>query len=224
MEAHTNRKKVNNLIIIDQSGSMSIIRRSTLEGINETIKTCQALEEQYPEVEQYITMVTFNSGEYKVLCENAKAFDVAPLTIEQYIPGGGTPLYDAIGRAVSMTDAHVEKGDNVLVTVLTDGEENCSREFNLKMVKNLIEKRTADGWTFSLIGTDNLDVETMAQELSIENRFEFKQCDEDTDCMWATERKSRMIYTCAVAKSKELERGAYFKVTSKNSTQERNNK
>ena len=36
-------KKVYNLIIVDKSGSMSIIHREALAGLNETITTCQQM-------------------------------------------------------------------------------------------------------------------------------------------------------------------------------------
>ena len=45
---------------------------------------------------------------------------------------------------------------------ITDGEGNCSEEYNLRIVKTLIEKLKKQNWTFTLIGTDNLDVEVMA--------------------------------------------------------------
>ncbi len=78
-----------------------------------------------------------------------------------YRPGGGTPLYDAIGKGMSKVNAQIEDGDHVLVTIITDGEENSSEEWTLKMVRSMIEKLKKQNWTFTLIGTDNLDVETI---------------------------------------------------------------
>lgn len=40
-------KRVINLIIADESGSMSVIRDTTLAGLNETITTCQKMQEKF---------------------------------------------------------------------------------------------------------------------------------------------------------------------------------
>ena len=51
-------KKVFNLIIVDESGSMSIIRKQAFMGMNETLSTVRAMQEKYPEREQRVTLVT----------------------------------------------------------------------------------------------------------------------------------------------------------------------
>ena len=70
--------------------------------------------------------------------------------------------------------AQTDDGDHVLVTIITDGEENSSEEWTLKMVRTMIEKLKKQGWTFTLIGTDNLDVETMAHSFAIDEHLEFR--------------------------------------------------
>lgn len=194
MEAQNKEMKVYNLVVVDESGSMSCIRKATLDGINETIATCQQIEKTYPQQHQLVTLVTFDSGHYKVHLDNVSAKEARMLTMEDYRPGGGTPLYDSIGRSVSMLDARVKAGDKVLVTILTDGMENCSTEFDLQMVNNLIEKRKAEGWVFALIGTDNLDVEGMGKDFGIGNTLKFEENEKGTGAMWQMERSSRMNY------------------------------
>ena len=103
------------------------------------------------------------------------------------------------------------KNDSVLVTIITDGEENCSQEYNLKLVKNLIEKQKQQGWTFTLIGTDNLDVEGMAGSLSIDNHLAFTEDAPSTAKMFAKERKARARFYASVACGKTMEAGEYFK-------------
>jgi hypothetical protein len=139
-----------------------------------------------------------------------------------YNPGGATPLYDAIGLGISKINALAGKDDEVLVTVITDGEENCSEEYNLTMIKNLIEKLKEQNWTFALIGTDNLDVETMAHGMSIENHLAFKEDAAGTKAMFEQERQSRMMYCDEVSYDllydsdevemrKKARRGNFFK-------------
>lgn len=204
-------KKVYNLIIVDESGSMSIIRNEALAGLNETIETCQKMQEMHPEMEQRITLISFDSGHFKVHMDNEPAMKARKLTVEDYRPNAATPLYDAIGKGIAKLNAQTEAGENVLVTIITDGEENCSQEYNLKMVKTLIEKQKAMGWTFTLIGTDNLDVEGMAGALSIDNHLEFTEDAVSTKAMFAKERKARTRFMACVAKGEMMEEGSYFK-------------
>ena len=204
-------KTVYNLIIVDESGSMSVIRKEALAGINETIETCQKMQEAHPEMEQRITLITFDSGHFKVHLNNEQAMKARKLTMEDYRPSAATPLYDAIGKGVAMLNANTSLNDNVLVTIITDGEENCSEEYNLKMVKNLIEKQKSQGWTFTLIGTDNLDVEGMAGNLSIDNHLAFAEDAESTKRMFARERKARTRFMACMAVGEKMLEGEYFK-------------
>lgn len=66
-------KKVYNLVIVDESGSMSVIQRETLAGINETISTCQEMQKVHPEMEQYITLISFDSRHFKTHYDNVRA-------------------------------------------------------------------------------------------------------------------------------------------------------
>ena len=207
----TTTKKIYNLIIVDESGSMSIIRNEALAGLNETIETCQKMQEMHPEMEQRITLISFDSGHFKVHLDNEPAMKARKLTANDYRPNAATPLYDAIGKGIAKLNAQTEAGDTVLVTIITDGEENCSEEYNLKLVKNLIEKQKSQGWTFTLIGTDNLDVEGMAGAMSIDNHMAFTEDAESTTKMFAKERKARMRFMACAAIGKAMEEGDYFK-------------
>ena len=154
-------KRVHNLIIVDESGSMEVIRKQAFVGMNETLQTVRQMQKKYPDQVQLVTLLTFDSGHTTWHYDNASALKTKDLSWKAYNPGGGTPLYDAIGKGISKVNAQIEDGDHVLVTIITDGEENSSEEWTLKMVRTMIEKLKKQGWTFTLIGTDNLDVETL---------------------------------------------------------------
>ena len=204
-------KRVNNLLIVDESGSMDVIYREALAGINETITTCQQLQRLHPELEQRLTLVTFDSSHYKVHYDNVLAIEATGLTTKQYAPNAATPLYDAIGKAVSRMNAQTESGDAVLVTIITDGWENASKEYNLRMVNKLIGKLKEQGWTFTLIGTDNLDVEKMAQSMDIDNHLAFCEDAKSTKRMFAMERNCRMNFIDCCCEGIEMPAGSYFK-------------
>ena len=62
----------------------------------------------------------------------------------------------------------------VLVTGLTDGEENTSKEFTRPVIRQLIEQLKEQSWMFTYIGT-NHGVDRVANGLSIDNKLTFSQ-------------------------------------------------
>jgi len=206
----TQHKRVFNLIIVDESGSMSVIHKQAFAGMNETLQTVRQMQKKYPDTEQRVTLVTFDSEHTKWHYDNALAKDTANLPWEAYRPCAATPLYDAMGKAISKVNAQVSSDDNVLVTVITDGEENSSQEWTLKMIRTMIEKLKQQNWTFTLIGTDNLDVETMAQSFAIDERMSFCQDEAGTKAMFARERRSRERYNCCLDSEMEMPKGSFF--------------
>ena len=203
-------KKVFNMIIVDESGSMSIIEKQALAGLNETIDTVKKMQKLHPDMEQRISLLTFDSSHKTFKYDNVKAETARLLSARDYNPGGCTPLYDAIGIAISKLNAQTTEKDSVLVTIITDGEENSSEEYNLKMVKTLISKMKKQGWTFTLIGTDNLDVEGMAGQMNIDNPLAFKEDAEGTRMMFMRERQARVRFNTCLAEGRSMEKGSYF--------------
>lgn len=203
-------KKVFNLLIIDESGSMSIIEKQALAGLNETIETIQKMQELHQNMEQRITLITFNGMHTRLLYNNITPTEAHTLTPHNYRPCGATPLYDAIGLGISKINAQSSDDDNVLVTIITDGMENCSEEYNLKMVKNLIEKFKKQGWTFTFIGTDNLDVEGISNAMGIDNHLEFTEDAEGTGAMFERDRASRIRYNKCASIGEPMSTADYF--------------
>ena len=204
-------KRVFNMIIVDESGSMCVIERQALAGINETIETVKKMQQLHPDMEQRISLLTFDSGHKTFKYDNVKADNVNTLSARDYNPRGGTPLYDAIGISIAKLNAQTSEKDNVLVTIITDGEENSSEEYNLHMVKTLISKMKKQGWTFTLIGTDNLDVEGMAGSMNIDNHLAFTQDEEGTRMMFARENRARMRFNESISVGCAMPAGDYFK-------------
>ena len=205
------RKRVFSLIIVDESGSMQIIRKQAFAGMNETLETVRQMQKQFPDTEQHVSLITFDTSHTKYHFDDERASRVHPLKWNDYQPGGGTPLYDAMGQAISKLNALTDKDDKVLVTVITDGEENSSEEWTLKMIRTLIEKLKKLGWTFTLIGTDNLDVETMASAMAIEEHMEFHQDAVGTREMFRRERVARARYNACVAEDADMPTGSFFR-------------
>ncbi|MGI8849788.1 MAG: VWA domain-containing protein [Pyrinomonadaceae bacterium] len=123
-------RMVHNLIILDESGSMEVIKNATITGFNEVVQTIKGVEKQFPEEEQFVSLVTFNGLEIKTNLFNKRVKNLKEIDEEIFQPDSLTPLYDAIGFSVNKLRKEIEsqKDCHVLVTILTDGEENDSRE------------------------------------------------------------------------------------------------
>ena len=203
-------KRVFNLLVVDESGSMSIIERQALAGINETLTTIQKMQHAHKNLEQRVTLITFDSTHKKLFYDNVPARRATPLKPCDYNPCGGTPLYDAIGMGIAKINAQATEDDSVLVTIITDGEENCSREYSLQMIKNLIDKLKKQHWTFTFIGTDNLDVESIASGMGIDNHLQFTEDENGTREMFAREQQSRRRFNECMAEGCTIKEGTYF--------------
>ena len=203
-------KRVFNLLVVDESGSMSIIRRQALVGINETLATIQKMQKAHADLEQRVTLITFDSTHTNVFYDNVRASNANPLKAKDYNPCGATPLYDAIGIGIAKINALTTEDDSVLVTIITDGEENCSEEYSLKTIKNLIEKLKKQNWTFTFIGTDDLDVENIALDMGIDNHLQFSEDEAGTKAMFARENRARERYNKFRSMDCVMEAGSYF--------------
>lgn len=184
------KKRVFNLIILDESGSMSSIERQAIDGVNETVQTIRAAQKKHDEQQHYVTLVSFNSDEVKTIYDKVEAERVEELSDKQYQPSCCTPLYDAMGNALTNLRKSVADDDIVLVTVITDGYENASHEYNGASIKSLVESLKAKGWIFTYIGA-NQDVEKVASTISITNTLSFSANAVGTSQMFATEKKAR---------------------------------
>ena len=184
---------VYNVIILDKSGSMSSIARQAVDGVNETIGSIKSAQEKNPDQKHIVTLVAFCGCEMKTIYDNVPVNEVAPLTDRDYRPCCMTPLYDAVGSTITRVHALKGNDDNslALVTIITDGYENASREFSLTALKSLIDSYKEQGWQFTYIGADH-DVEQVAYTLNIDHSMQFDKDEEGTIAMFAKERKSRL--------------------------------
>jgi hypothetical protein len=188
--------KVYNLIILDESGSMSSIKKATISGFNEVVQTIKGIEKKFLEQEHFISLVSFNGLGIKTLLDKQPAASLSLIDEKTYQPDSMTPLYDAIALSVLRLKVDVSgiKNVNVLVTILTDGEENASKEFSHSQVNGIISEMKKLGWTFTYIGA-NHDVEKVAHSISITNTMVFEANEQDMHLLFHKENKARMNYS-----------------------------
>ena len=190
------KNKIYNLIIVDESGSMRHLREATLSGINETISTIHNAQKEFADTqEHYLTLVSFSSTpgfpDVRTLINCRPASEIGD-DFSDYRPHGCTPLYDAMGMSLIRLHEKVkdDKEASVVVTVLTDGLENASREWRAADLRRLIEQLKEKGWSFSYMGSAH-DVKSVTDLLAIDNYVEFTHDIVGTRSSWDFERSSR---------------------------------
>ncbi|MGO4819700.1 hypothetical protein [Flavobacterium sp. W22_SRS_FP1] len=195
-----NKHQVHNLIILDESGSMDSIKSLIISGFNELVQSVKGIEEQFPDQKHLISMVSFNDFNNKILHFADPVNKLNVINDSTYNPASMTPLYDAMGFSISKLKQHLEGKDNysVLVTILTDGEENASKEYTGLTIKNLVDELKQQKWTFTYIGTDH-DVEIMAATMNIHNTMSFDKNVAGIKRMFIKESKSRVKYSLDIS-------------------------
>lgn len=138
-------------VVLDKSGSMNSNREGTISGYNEFLNGLKVDKD----TKYSVTLIQFDTnydGPELAVTYSDKPLDEVPvLSRDTYQPRGTTPLHDAIGECIRRVDA---KGRPVMVVIITDGQENASKEFTLETVKKLRADKEAEGWKFVFIGAD----------------------------------------------------------------------
>lgn len=139
-------------LVLDETGSMAPTVTDTIGAVNDYL---DALTKDTPDA--LVSVMEFSDcfgaePLFRVHATAEKAKDVPRLTSANYRPRGNTPLYDAIGKAITETEA--VEADRYLLVVMTDGHENASREWKIDGIKKLIEKKQGENWTIVYLGAN----------------------------------------------------------------------
>lgn len=154
------------VFILDKSGSMTGLESDTIGGFNSLVKK-QKAEEGVARV----TTVLFDHR-YTLLHERLPLKEVQPLTNKEYEPEGTTALLDAVGRTIdslleNLIGIPKESYPSVLVVIITDGEENASKDYSLQRIRKRIEFcKESEGWEFLFLGA-NIDAFAAAENIGI---------------------------------------------------------
>ena len=204
------KHKVFNLIILDESGSMESIKNATISGFNEVVQNVKEIEKRFPEQEHIISLVSFNGLGIKTHFFNEPVGKLNEIDANNYRPNSMTPLYDAMGTSMAKLRDHVTdlSNYNVLVTILTDGLENASKEYTGEAIKKMVDALKLGNWTFTYIGA-NHDVERFAHAISIENTMAFDANEADMKRMFAREKSSRMAFSSKIRYGEEVSDNYY---------------
>jgi hypothetical protein len=156
--------------ILDRSGSMQSIRSGTMEGYNSFIFQQKEENDNYP---VRFSLTLFSSGIEEVL-SSIPVNKVMELDDSNYRPSGNTALLDAIGTTINnlgkrLADTpETDRPGKVIVAIMTDGEENSSRQFTWDQISEMIKHQTeVYKWQFLFLGA-NQDAIATASRMNID--------------------------------------------------------
>ena len=155
--------------ILDRSGSMDVIKKDTIGGFNTFLKAQKAAPG-----EATMTLVQFDTQDpYEVITDRKSVGEAKELTSRSFMPRAGTPLYDAVGRGINELGKQLgdlpeeQRPEKVAFVILTDGEENSSKEFTQAQVLQMIKHQTEKyAWQFMFLGA-NIDAISVAKGIGI---------------------------------------------------------
>ena len=138
-------------LVLDCSGSMQAIHDDALGGVNSYITSAKQDRALY---ESRFSMITFSSESVDTIRKNEIMETVKPIGSEEYRCSGWTPLYDAIGRGIGILDEAMNGKTDVkaVLVIMTDGQENASREFTHEKISTLLKARQEQGWLVTFLG------------------------------------------------------------------------
>lgn len=157
--------------VLDRSGSMRKLEADTLGGFNKFLSDQKATEG-----EATLTLVLFDD-QYEVpyLARNIK--DIPDLDSKVYFARGMTALYDAMGKAIIETGRTLAaipedmRPGTVIFLVMTDGEENSSKEFSgepgrLRLQEMVKLQTDVYKWAFIFMGA-NIDAKAVGASIGV---------------------------------------------------------
>lgn len=139
-------------MILDRSGSMAGRESDVIGGVNSFLEEQKKLPDPAT-----IALVRFDSEAVERFRQMGNLADIKPLEKEEYLPRASTPLLDVVGKTINELDEDWkrEQPDRCIVVIVTDGAENCSREYTKAKIKEMIQVRQdSKKWAFIYLGTE----------------------------------------------------------------------
>lgn len=158
------------IILLDRSGSMSSIKGDVEGGFKSFIE-----EQRKVPGACAVTLAQFDTA-YETSYVAKPLSEIPDLVLS---PRGSTALYDSIVKLVSETGtrlgamAESDRPGRVLCVIITDGEENASREATRDLVFSTItHQREKYNWEFVYIGA-NQDAFAVGNSMGIGLNYDF---------------------------------------------------
>jgi hypothetical protein len=145
---------IHSYILLDRTGSMEPIWSEALSSVNAYADGLATLDGG-PRVDADITLAAFDANDgfqFDVLRSGVDAERWRKVTNDEVSPRGMTPLYDAIGKIVTL--AEKDGPGKAVIVIMTDGEENSSEEMTKASTKAALDRVRKKGWEVVFLGTE----------------------------------------------------------------------
>ncbi len=144
--------KIHSYILLDRTGSMSSIWDEALSSVN---AYASSIAGQAGDVVPQITLAVFDAQDglqFDVLRRAVRPDGWQNVTDKEASPRGMTPLFDAIARLIAIAEA--DNPEKAVIVIMTDGEENASREVTKDGVKAALDRAEKRGWEVVFLGAE----------------------------------------------------------------------
>lgn len=141
-------------ILLDRSGSMQSLWVEALSSVNAYAREL-ANRTDGDAVDSCVTLAVFDGQEglqFDLLRRKQPALHWEKVTDAEAAPRGMTPLLDALGRIIALAEA--DNPDKAVIVVMTDGQENASREVTRAGAKAALDRVKAKGWDIVFLGAN----------------------------------------------------------------------
>lgn len=134
-------------ILLDRSGSMETLWAEAIGSVNAYVK--KLAEDK---IDTGVTIAVFDSQSFDVIRDRITPSTMHDVTRKDAEPRAGTPLNDAVGKIVDLA----EKGsyEKVAIIIMTDGQENASKELTVIQAKALLDRCRAKNWQVIFLGAN----------------------------------------------------------------------
>jgi hypothetical protein len=154
-------------------------------------------------------LVQFDTQDpYEVIHRFKPIEEVPELTRKTYVPRAATPLLDALGRGINDLEKSLaelkedERPAKVVVVVVTDGQENSSREFRKNQIEKMVtEKAEKNSWQFVFLSADLAAIEdARSVGISADAVLLFEKSGKGSTGAWASLSRRTSDYRSALKK------------------------
>lgn len=180
-ENNTDSTVVDLIYILDESGSMDSMGKEPIQSVNDFVQEQKdALDDGAT-----FTLIKFNN-KIRYVYDDVPLGDVPVFSEKEYRPSGSTALLDAIGTAIQTKKAK-KRNRNVVVVIMTDGQENASQIYRSRtVIKAMVEKVEKElNWQF-IYQAANQDAFENGQRMGISNCAGYAYTPEAYQCVTQT--------------------------------------
>ncbi len=181
--------------ILDRSGSMKSIRTDVVGSITRFIK-----EQQETVGDCTFTLIQFDDQNPQEAIFDNKPIKEVDFKPDSYSPRGWTPLYDAVGLAIVklgqqlQAKPETERPEKIIFVILTDGQENSSKEYTRERVFAMIQEQTKTyNWQFIYLGS-NQDAFAVGQSFGVRGQSAITYSEQKTSAGFFS--ASAKVYLC----------------------------